>query len=274
MFSCNLNFFFRLSNCKRGVRCFWDISSHRKCTPGHIIYRKLSSKLSKSLVPLPGLKVLHKWCPVPQGLESLFSEHQSAAVGDVASQCSAKGPASKLSEENKATEKWYGLFHPDSVSVLQHMQSQAQHRRGIRIFKERGKNVISFSNVLKFHITNVQSPPPRAGLSGRLRSSVCKIMGKNFFLEAFGWKTWRLWWLSWRPSDLNMEYFMYICRFYSWDNIQMILSFQWCIVTKKEWKIKSLFNTKETFRIRSKSPYKWSCINNSKVLFFKAMMEG
>lgn len=99
----DLNFFFRLSNCKRGVRCFWDISSHRNCTHGYIIFRKLSNELSESLASLPGLKVLREVTrrPVPQGLASLFSEHQ----GDVASQCSAKGPISRLSKENKATEK-------------------------------------------------------------------------------------------------------------------------------------------------------------------------
>lgn len=190
MFCCDLNFFCRLSNCKRAVRCFWDISSHKNCTPGYIIYRKLSNKLSKSLAPLPGLKVLLKVTqqPVPQGLESLFSEHQPAVAGDVTSQCSAKSPISKLSEENKATEKWYRLFHPDSVSLLQRMQSQAKGRSGMRILKERGK-ILFFWKVLIFHFINVESLPPRAGLSGRLRSSVHKIMGKSLFLEAFGWKT-------------------------------------------------------------------------------------
>lgn len=128
---------------QRDARCFLDSSSHMNCTPGHIIYRKLSNKLSKSLVPLFGLKVLHKVTrqPVPQDLESLFSEHQSAVAGDVASQCSAKGPISKVSGENKATEKWYSLFHPDSVSILQRLRSQANGRSGIRILKERGKKL-------------------------------------------------------------------------------------------------------------------------------------
>lgn len=200
--------------------------------------QQVSNKLSKSLVPLPGLKVLHKVTrrPAPQGLESLFSEHQSAVVGDVASQCSAKGPVSKLSEENKATEKWHSLFHPDSVSVLQHVQSQAQGRRGIRIFKERGKTFFFFFlNVLIFPITNVQSLPHRAGLSSRLRSSVRKIMGKNLFLEAFGWKT--VYGCDDFPDALQTQTWSILCTAVAFTPetiFKWFLSFQWCIVTKKK----------------------------------------
>lgn len=52
-------------------------------------------------------------------------------------------------------------------------------------FKREGENII-FLKVLIFYFRNVESLPPRAGLSGRLRSSVRKIMGKSLFLEAFG----------------------------------------------------------------------------------------
>lgn len=52
-------------------------------------------------------------------------------------------------------------------------------------FKREGKKPYFFSNVLIFHIITVQSLPPSAGLSGRLRSSVRKIMGKKLIFRGF-----------------------------------------------------------------------------------------